>query len=324
MAKDFWVFCLFAYFVRADTDYELYNNDGWIPITNVQAYNTRRSDVEGGYIKENNEYHNLNDFIQVVTPEVRNGKDFSHLEIIPIKHSKSRDEFEVIKQARSSIDPRDRGSTVCSERNTNVTPKINPVVQSDASRFDRSLRMLYKQTTDNKAVVTEKTLNTHEQNGNTNVNLEENKTLERKNYEVTEEAESDIKHGYVYETPKPNTSNKLNLTDKLFNILAKYNIRADDDLPNYDLSLKDKVRNPSTSEMVRPFDFKARGYNSPDHLPVDPLLAVFLSHYGHYLPTAYGIRNNYNNGYGYLASNNIHNNKPFGMYKMFSDTDAPN
>lgn len=60
---------------------------------------------------------------------------------------------------------------------------------------------------------------------------------------------------------------------------------------------------------------KEQGFNHPQHLPVNPYVALFLSHYGRYLPLngrKHGI-------YGYTASNNYHNNKPFGSYKISED-----
>jgi len=67
------------------------------------------------------------------------------------------------------------------------------------------------------------------------------------------------------------------------------------------------------------------GYNSVEHLPPDPFVALFLSHYGKYLPAVHGfgsVGNRYRNLYSYLASNNIHNNKPFGSYKIYEDSDG--
>lgn len=62
---------------------------------------------------------------------------------------------------------------------------------------------------------------------------------------------------------------------------------------------------------------KSPGFNHPQHLPINPYVALLLSHYGRYLPlygTARGI-------YGYTAANNYHNNKPFGSYKIYEDRD---
>ncbi|XP_017770270.1 PREDICTED: uncharacterized protein LOC108557997, partial [Nicrophorus vespilloides] len=59
------------------------------------------------------------------------------------------------------------------------------------------------------------------------------------------------------------------------------------------------------------------GFNHAQHLPINPYVALLLSHYGRYLNlppnrTSKGI-------YGYTASNNYHNNKPFGAYKIQED-----
>ncbi|CAH2215071.1 jg21884, partial [Pararge aegeria aegeria] len=128
-----------------------------------------------------------------------------------------------------------------------------------------------------------------------------------------------------YELPKSATVNtKNNLTAHLLTILANYNIRTSDSLRNYDLSLRQNSRNLHNHDYVLmhvPVKLPMK-YNNANHSPIDPLLAVFLSNYGHYIPSLYGFNGGYNNLYGYLASNNIHNNKPFGSYKIFSDTDS--
>lgn len=64
------------------------------------------------------------------------------------------------------------------------------------------------------------------------------------------------------------------------------------------------------------------GYNSLDHLPPDPYVALLLSHYGRYLPAGNVLTTQYRNLYSYLAANNIHNNKPFGAYKIYEDADG--
>ncbi|XP_045767445.1 uncharacterized protein LOC123868843 [Maniola jurtina] len=156
-----------------------------------------------------------------------------------------------------------------------------------------------------------------------------------KNYEVKEKLEEDTQaapaHNLFYpkefkhQIPKSaKADTKNNLTASLLEILANYNIRTSDNLRNYDISLRQNSRNsynPDFAFASVPLKVPIR-YNNPNHLLVDPLLAVFLSNYGHYLPSLFGIHGGYNNLYGYLASNNIHNNKPFGAYKIFSDTDS--
>lgn len=62
---------------------------------------------------------------------------------------------------------------------------------------------------------------------------------------------------------------------------------------------------------------KPVAYNTPEHLPPDPYVALLLSHYGRYIPrpgiSGHGL-------YGYTAANNIHNTKPFGSYKIYEDS----
>lgn len=55
-------------------------------------------------------------------------------------------------------------------------------------------------------------------------------------------------------------------------------------------------------------------YNSVLHPPPNPVLALVLSRYGRYVP---GSRNS--RMYAHMAVNNIHNNKPFGSYKLECD-----
>ncbi|XP_014474144.1 PREDICTED: uncharacterized protein LOC106744163 [Dinoponera quadriceps] len=58
----------------------------------------------------------------------------------------------------------------------------------------------------------------------------------------------------------------------------------------------------------------ADSYNSQLHLPPNPVLALVLSRYGRYVP---GTRNP--RVYANTAVNNMHNNKPFGIYKYECD-----
>ncbi|XP_059045703.1 uncharacterized protein LOC131841406 [Achroia grisella] len=132
---------------------------------------------------------------------------------------------------------------------------------------------------------------------------------------------------YVYPIPKIKLSTSNNSNLKSFNnTLSEYNIENPDKLSNYALSrLGRNYERKKHQNVYIPFSIPyGYGYNSRNHLPVNPLLAVFLSNYGYYLPSLYGLHNNYRNLYGYLASHNIHNNLPFGYYKIFSDTDSSN
>lgn len=68
----------------------------------------------------------------------------------------------------------------------------------------------------------------------------------------------------------------------------------------------------STSLGIPP---KPLHYNHPEHLTINPYIALLLSHYGKYVPvygSNYGL-------YAYNAVNNYHNNKPFGSYKVYED-----
>lgn len=58
----------------------------------------------------------------------------------------------------------------------------------------------------------------------------------------------------------------------------------------------------------------ADSYNSELHPPPNPILGLILSRYGAYVP---GIRKP--RVYANMAVNNIHNNKPFGRYKLELD-----
>ncbi|CAH1112280.1 unnamed protein product [Psylliodes chrysocephalus] len=55
--------------------------------------------------------------------------------------------------------------------------------------------------------------------------------------------------------------------------------------------------------------------NHPDLPPINPFLALLLSQYGRYVPL-YGPGKGI---YAYQASNDFHNNKPFGAYKIYED-----
>ncbi|XP_045496780.1 uncharacterized protein LOC123695104 [Colias croceus] len=140
-------------------------------------------------------------------------------------------------------------------------------------------------------------------------------------YAVTEHVDDDViaESSIGEDFPPLKEVPRHNPTDDFIKILANYNIRSSDRLPNYALSRQNSRH--SNKFIYMPLRI-AEGFNSPNHLLVDPLLAVFLSNYGYYLPGLYGITGNYRNLYGYVAANNIHNNQPFGSYKIYSDTDS--
>lgn len=72
----------------------------------------------------------------------------------------------------------------------------------------------------------------------------------------------------------------------------------------------------SLDRLLRPL-IDADSYNTSLHPPVNPVLALILSRYGRYVPGTQNPR-----VYSYMASNNIHNNKPFGKYKHSSDEET--
>ncbi|XP_049871034.1 uncharacterized protein LOC126370256 [Pectinophora gossypiella] len=156
-----------------------------------------------------------------------------------------------------------------------------------------------------------------------------------RSYEVTENSEikdffypetnNIIRSGYIYKAPVANKMvSNSNITGMFLDILDKYKIHKNDNLQNYAKSRIASVQKSVPPQVIYlPLPLKVlHRYNSLNHLPVDPMLAVLLSNYGIYLPYSYGLHNNYRNLYGYLASNNIHNNLPFGPYKVFADTDS--
>lgn len=155
-------------------------------------------------------------------------------------------------------------------------------------------------------------------------------------YKVTEDStevlgddasENKKRSGYFYPPPTSslNYLTQNNITDKFLDILSRHNIKPEDELPNYTISRKNKIQGPTNAFMFIPIPLRVLPqFNNLKQLSVDPLLAVLMSNYGYYFPGSYGIHSRYRNLYGHLASNNIHNNKPFGSYKIFSDTDSSN
>ncbi|KAF9791589.1 hypothetical protein SFRURICE_019988 [Spodoptera frugiperda] len=80
-------------------------------------------------------------------------------------------------------------------------------------------------------------------------------------YEVTEhidtspaEVDTTDSAGYQYNPP---TDENQNLTSTFYRILSKYNIKTEDKLPNYELSLQRKVQNPSqgTDRVLVPYRY---------------------------------------------------------------------
>ncbi|XP_026498342.2 uncharacterized protein LOC113402340 [Vanessa tameamea] len=315
-----------CFFVKADSDENIYSDNGWRPMSNEKVFALQRNFIKTPIQIRNlpgNSVDNVfqRNAIKIVKPSV------VHLNKESIK------EQEAIFSLRKEIEKNERafeGST--KSPTTNMTQKT----YYEEFKLARKAKNIAESDV---ILLTENVLSNPIQH-----NAEEkNKTKKRKisslrngTYDVHESLEQDniitnennfkssVRNGHRYERPKLEAKQKKNLTSNLFNILANYNIRTDDKLPNYALSLRQNSRNSNNNEFVYmhvPIKIPFK-YNSPNHLPIDPLLAVFLSNYGHYLPRQYGFQRSYANLYGYLASNNIHNNNPYGSYKIFSDTDS--
>ncbi|XP_046967312.1 uncharacterized protein LOC124535229 [Vanessa cardui] len=314
-----------CFFVRADSDENIYSDNGWRPMSNEKVFALQRNFIKTPIQVRNSAGNSVDNVFQrnaikIVKPSV------VHLNKESIKGQEAISlQKEIERNGRAFED-----STESSTKNT--TQKI----YYDESKLVRKAKNIAESDV---ILVTDNVLsNPIQQNAD-----EKNKTKKRKisslrnsTYDVHENLEQDnlitdennfkssVSNGYRYERPKLVTKQKNNLTSSLFNILANYNIRTDDKLPNYALSLRQNSRNLDSNDFVYmhvPIKIPFK-YNSPNHLPIDPLLAVFLSNYGHYMPRQYGFQRRYENLYGYLASNNIHNNNPYGSYKIFSDTDS--
>ncbi|KAH9636670.1 hypothetical protein HF086_008983 [Spodoptera exigua] len=272
--------------------------DGWIPMSQNDIYEQIR--------RGTSEYP--------VYFSKRTQDNFDDLNIEQKLFTKNENEYKdtaaiFMQNEPDNIKTNKLGHTVYTKENTRKAKKVwEPNVDTSVDNVlllpevDSKTDVSTEKTVD---VITAATSNTYE-------------VTERIDTSPAEDSYTTESTGYQYNPP---TDENQNLTSTFYRILSKYNIKTGDKLPNYELSLQRKVQNPSrgTNRVLVPYR-----YNSLNHLPADPLLAVFLSNYGFYLPTLYGIKANYNNLYGYLASNNIHNNKPFGLYKVFSDTDSWN
>ncbi|CAH0583304.1 unnamed protein product [Chrysodeixis includens] len=304
--KAFVVLTTLSFISRISSEYTIYSN-GWIPLTHNDIYNQiRRQPTQyPDYVavKPALNSNNLLAIVQDTKDEMENLIDgnrkilhrkFPHTSSnvgdssIPIAFKKKENIREAKLLSKQAPD--------FYEDNIIELPQAEIEIIVDKTETDTSTNKMVSSDTRNTYEVTEDT----------------DKLFNKGEDETSNDT------GYQYTQP---IETNHNLTSNFYEILSKYNINSEDQLSNYDLSLQRKAQNPLTKEHRVPIPYR---YNSLNHLPVDPLLAVFLSNYGLYLPSLYGIKSNYNNLYGYLASNNIHNNKPFGLYKIFSDTDSWN
>ncbi|XP_062525205.1 uncharacterized protein LOC110385287 isoform X1 [Bombyx mori] len=298
------------------------NNNDWIPITDPEKY-VQRGQSGDGEVKP---YHELNkeaEFLKkIVHRDTMNDEKYTALRQSRNMRSKCKDLGDALLKYYFNI-ANDFNKDILvylinlSKSRCHDDDKIETgsIKKSPVSlfRYDRNPKKIPDGEENNLA---------HFENNRNEVYAEvdsnKHNILNERTYEVTEDTELDQNVGttnnplnYIHEKPENDLrEGSLNTTAKLQDILSKYGININDDLPNYALSRR----------LTRSMPIKMPRYNN--HLPLDPLLAVYLSNYGHYLPGVYGLNNKYYNLYGYLASNNIHNNRPFGSYKIFSDTDS--
>ncbi|CAH1635874.1 unnamed protein product [Spodoptera littoralis] len=300
--RAFVLLTLFNLAIQISAEQTIYS-DGWIPMSHNDIYEQiRRGTITTTQYPVYLSTKTLDDFDNNLNVEQRSIKQKANDVFKDISAMSKEPEPTNIK-----IDKFDQ-TTVYTKENIRKAKKVwDPNIDT---RFDNVLAL--PEVDSKPDVSTEKTFDVI--------------TAATYTYEVTERVDtSPAEDSYTTESAgyqyNPPTDENQNLTSTFYRILSKYNIKTEDKLPNYELSLQRKVQIPTrdTNRVLIPYR-----YNSLNHLPADPLLAVFLSNYGFYLPSLYGIKANYNNLYGYLTSNNIHNNKPFGLYKVFSDTDSWN
>lgn len=161
-----------------------------------------------------------------------------------------------------------------------------------------------------------------------------NEEKEAVNDLVSEQTKVQDTTGYTYDPPPVKENESIELENEFNNlfleILSKYGINREDKLSNYELSRQPQKfahQNLRDSQNILYLPVPIthlpyHGHNSPYYVPVNPLLALFLSNFGYHLPGYHLNRVNgkYTNLYGNLASNNVHNNQPLGAYKISSDS----
>ncbi|XP_063634669.1 uncharacterized protein LOC134805280 [Cydia splendana] len=294
---------------------------GWIPVTRSFVFNQMSNSYVGTRdwkplqgIDDSNIDYAKEDAIQIITPEqvqpIPNEKSVNAwppsavADAIPTPSENSSQKAITELNNRDSILLKSKPSDVLNKRTvkSNINRRASKLIWDISSTNDLIMNAL---TTPKPGIKTPEIENS--------INY---RNVTYNNYEVTEPSNvqelgleaNDLHNAY---------------TNKFDHLLSKYNIKNDDRLNNYARSMlrHKKMLYPSN---VSPVPLIPIRYNSLNHLPVDPLLAVLLSNYGFYLHGFYGLQNNYKNLYGYSASNNIHNNKPFGSYKIYSDTDSSN
>ncbi|XP_050671606.1 uncharacterized protein LOC126969966 [Leptidea sinapis] len=297
----------------------IYSDDGWRPISNEKLLSGSRRN----FIKpEENELNSQTPWHSHSTSPDNTLSRGNFIKLVGASH-KAGESLLPQREINANLESGDHNQSTLFYPNNNLDTNYD----DDNTPIDNLTTRKAKKLYDSNDSAVENIIEKY--------NDKELLKLESKHtYAVTEDEDEQITNsnqrniinednGYIYETPKSELSSNV-LTNSFIKILSNYNIRSSDKLPNYSLSLRQNSRNSPKNDYTYfyiPIKVPLK-YNNPNHLLVDPLLAVFLSNYGYYLPGNYGIQSNYRNIYGYGASNNIHNNKPFGSYKLFSDTDA--
>ncbi|XP_063374473.1 uncharacterized protein LOC134662132 [Cydia amplana] len=308
---------------------DAYFAKGWIPLTRFFVFNQMSNSYAGTRdwkplqgIDDSNIDYVKEDAIQIITPDqiqtIPNEKSINAwlpsavADAIPTASDNSSQ--KAITELNKNQDPlllKSKPSDVLNKRTvkSNINRRASKLIWDVSSTKDLIMNALTTPEPSIKTQETEKSIK--------NINVTNN------NYEVTEPSN-------VQELGLEANDLRNEYTNKFDHLLSKYNIKNDDRLNNYARSMlrHKKMLYPSNESLYPsnafPVSLIPVRYNSLNHLPVDPLLAVLLSNYGFYLHGFYGLQNNYKNLYGYSASNNIHNNKPFGSYKIYSDTDSSN
>lgn len=311
-------FQIYTISIQGDILYDTDNYDGWIPITNDQVLSVKIPDYAADFnydISETNSDDNnkfKDEAITIVTPQISIPEP-EHFEQETFRNIKVQNNFDCSTNGNKILkynfnianDPTKQtlayliylsGVTICPEEIENIKTEVQTMTPiqyiSPHKNFRRAKNLGSVFNTDSMSIsdssttVKEDDLTTSKNNDIYKTPVENMRNV----YEVTENPESfdpnaaeskrfeDL--GYIYGPPKtldhPDNSNYVDLLSKT---LLKYNIDANDQLQNYALSKRNKNINTAMLNLVN----IPHRFNSMNHLPVDPLLAVFLSNYGYYL-----------------------------------------
>ncbi|KAL4702347.1 hypothetical protein ACJJTC_002709 [Scirpophaga incertulas] len=340
---------LLYFWLIIQVETSLSQNDGWIPLTKEDAYDKLLREPAARFLTD------YKAFSHEIPPDVKELKEDAIKMTIPLNNfqiiqndavkleqvsnnqkyrniCENEDCSDIEIEKHNSIDKYENLTTASLENKTEITKRQPKHIRREKNvRHDepKLIDRVFQNIGDENRETVKYDINYSNGKNNLYKVIEDNPE-----FDVTDDAalsgispeiDSTNQGGYIDEIRPPDAKHLTDsyITNHFLRILSKYNIKQGDNLPNYVLSRQRKVGNQNL--MLIPFPLKIPPrYNSLNHLTADPSLAVFLSNYGYYLPGLYGIQSKYRNLYGYLASNNIHNNRPFGSYKIFSDTDSSN